>query len=79
MMTHEGLLICDFCFRVIYPDDGTPVHLVIGERKFVFHYHNTLEVSCLKQKLEEMRQRFAAQTEGHEKTTQGSHPAAPDE
>ena len=31
------------------------------EKKFIFHYHNRRSSDCLRQKLEQMRQQFAAQ------------------
>ena len=64
MMTHEGLVVCDWCCGVITKDDGTPIHLLIGGREWTFHYHNRNGTNdCLKQKLDQLRQQFAQQKE----------------
>jgi hypothetical protein len=60
-MKLDGFVLCDFCTGVIFPDEGTPVHLQVGEKKFTFHYHNRNATDCLKQKIEQLRQQFAAQ------------------
>jgi hypothetical protein len=60
-MKLDGIAICDFCTGVIFPDEGTPIHLQVGEKKFTFNYHNRNANDCLKQKIEQLRQQFAAQ------------------
>lgn len=64
MMTHEGLIVCDWCCGVITKDDGTPIHLLIAGREWTFHYHNRNGSNdCLKQKLDQLRTQFALQKE----------------
>lgn len=61
-MLIDGLEVCDWCNGAIRKHDGTPIHLTIGSKQYVYHYHNRTASDCLKQAIEHLRKMFGQQT-----------------
>lgn len=62
-MVVQGITFCDWCAGVVFTDDLTMVHIRDANGcSHAFQYHNTIAQPCLKQKLEQLRQQFAAQS-----------------
>ena len=62
-MTVDGLVICDFCHGVIFPNEGTPVRLEKDGHTHSFDFHNRHSADCLAQKIEQLRLQFAQQAD----------------
>lgn len=60
-MVIEGIVYCDFCGNVIFPDDGTPVKIEKDGNLHQFHFHNRHNTDCLAEKIAVLRSQFAAQ------------------
>lgn len=60
-MVVQGITFCDWCAGVAFPDDLTTVHITDSKGcSHAFQYHNTTNQPCLKLKIEQLRQQFAA-------------------
>jgi hypothetical protein len=51
------LVYCDLCGLVIFPNEGTPVHIHHGGRAQLFVFHNRRSGDCLDQELTDLKQR----------------------
>jgi hypothetical protein len=54
---------CEYCGGAIYPEDIAPVKLTINEVTHQLFFHNRSPRDCLALKIEELKQRFAAQAQ----------------
>ena len=60
-MVVQGIVYCDLCAAAVFDDDLTTIHITDANgSSTAFQFHNTLQQPCLKNKIEQIRQRFAA-------------------
>jgi ribosomal protein L24E len=57
------LRFCQFCGGAIYPEDVAPVKLEVKGVLHQFFFHNRHPRDCLAQKIDDLKQRFAAQAQ----------------
>lgn len=62
-MPDNGIIYCDLCFAVLKPREGTSIAIPINGKICQRAFHNRTADDCLRQKIDELEQQFAAPTQ----------------